>query len=296
LGLTLSGCGRIAFSPLAGDGGASDGAVDAAPPCAQFGPWSAPVRIDALASDEYDWEPALHPSGSPLIYGTTGNAGEMYEATRMGATFGSPRPMTEFNDSQYRTGGATWMPSGDELYFVSVMSGNPRLYSSKYVNGTFQPGTLVAGLETTYVNAPAIAPSGLELYFDDDSMPMPGRIFRATRPSLTAPWTVTGMQSQLDPGSGPYGWPTVSGDSLTLYYEGGSPAARIYTATRTDPSQSFGAAAELLELSAMPLVTASTTGVGDPEITPDGRTLLVALDDPNLTTQADLYVLTRSCQ
>ena len=289
--LVIAGCGRIYFDPLGvrdannGDGGTG---ADAQQIC---GPWSPPTEVSTLTSPIADWEPALHPGGDLLVYS---RFDKLYSATRSGSTFTNPAQIAVLTTSPQYDFGPAWSPAGDQLFFVSDrISGNVhRLWVSDFDGSTFQTPVQVSELANTTVIAPALSGDGLELYFS--TILGGSTIARAERATLSSPWVVTGVENQLRTPGGLVGWPALSPDSLTLYFEGLDAAMnpRIYQATRTSTAERFGTPSLVAEL------VPQTAGdeLGDPDISRDGTTLLLAIKRAASTTDFDIYASTRTCQ
>jgi hypothetical protein len=290
--LLLTGCGRIAFDPLGGDGGsAGDGGGDGSVPLV-CGAWSSTAtRLDALCTVEQDWEPAIHPNGTLLLFTSTrlmpGTSMEIYMTTRAGNTFSTPSVVTALSTvGAAFDGGPAWTAAGDELTFSSDRANGRRLYRSAYSNGVFGAPTMISELANQPANAPTLRADGLELYFDDyGGTTSAAHIFRATRASTTSPWGAVAMQTQLDPG-GTYGWPALSPDALTLYYEGPS---GMYEATRASTSDAFGPG------TLMPGFDPGIMGAGDPDFSWDSQTLFFASTRVSNPQAADLFMVTRTC-
>lgn len=294
--VSLVGCGRIAFDPLGGGdgGGAGDGRGDT-PPALVCGAWSTTAtRLVNLSSVEQDWSPALHPDGSILLFASTRlNAGvseELYVSMFSGGTFQAPTLVSAISTAGAAyDDGPVWNGAGTEIYFTRDQGVGEFLYSSTYSAGAFGAPVPVAGLETVRVNAPALRSDGLELFYDDfDFMTgMPPRIFRATRPSTTAPWSVVGEQTQFDPQQ-KLGWVGLSPDALTMYFEGNNGADHLFEAHRATVDEAFSPATVMSDFDV------NVGSPGDPNFSADSRTLFYS-GKPGASTTADIFTVTRTC-
>lgn len=259
--------------------GSGDGSL---PTCTTFGPWSAPTPLSALNTGSDDWEPALHPDGELLVFNRAfvGN----FVATRNGAQFETPEPLQGWSPGDF---GPAWLPTGDRMYLTHAISGGTyRIWESTYAGGVFGAPTELAGMTGTFALSPTIRYDGLELYYTTEIVNP--AIARATRPDPSSPWTVTGVETQLALPSGHAGWPSISRDGLTLYFEGIDAAGlHLYAATRSTVAERFGAPALITELDGI-------GDAGDPEISSDGLTLFYAIGS-DTGSQFDLVYSTRSC-
>jgi Tol biopolymer transport system component len=249
------------------------------------------VHLPSLATGDNDWEPALSPDGRYLVFmRQLVNSFELYMATRVGPTeFTPPRVLTELNTSAVESG-ATWAPTGDRLYFSSTSSSEARLYVSDFVDGTFQAPVLVSELGS--VNSPTIRGDGLEMYFDDASLPGDFKVSRAIRAAQGDPWSTTGLETQLATGFA-LGYPSISHDGLRLYFEGTNAAGngKIYMATRAAVTDRFGTPSLVTDFG-----EAAGIDLGDPEISADDQLMLMSARGlPDTTGGFDIYASTRSC-
>jgi Tol biopolymer transport system component len=278
----MAACGRSGFDRLGSDGGAaSDGAASGCTP------WGPPTSLAGLQTTGNDWEPALSPDGNMLVFARA--SAVLMAATRTGDTFGAPVVLASLDAAGAEDVGPAWLPGGTELYFTSnrLVNAEYRLWQSSFSGGTFQAPSQVAELASTDVFSPTVRSDGLEMYFGNAGGG-PFEIVRAVRASLAAPWTIDGAQSQLTLG-GSAGWPSLSFDGLTLYYELSSAAGEhIYMATRATQDDLFGSAAIVSEL-------ATDARDGDPEISDDGTALYFASDPAGSSNAFDLFVSRRTC-
>lgn len=290
--LLLAGCGRLGFVPLPAaddDAGMSDtrGRDGASVTCSAWGTPSV-VPVNSIYSD---WGPAISPSGDRLVFESSrknsGGSGEIYQAPRNGTTFGPETEITILSSGAFDTN-PSFNAAGDELYFTSNRNaGNNRLYSSKIVSGAFQPPALVPGLTTVWAEASALSTDGLELFYDDAVGAANASIWRATRPDLAAPWVVDSIQPVTSP-ENVVGFPTLSADSLTMYYEAGKTTPQLYESHRASTSDPFSGGTLITEL------TGTFVGLGDPDVSKDGQTLFFSAA-PTVATDYDIYVATRTC-
>jgi Tol biopolymer transport system component len=292
----LAGCGRIGFRELDDAGGAMGDAVIDAPPgdstisaCTTWGPPSAVMA--GINSADYDWEPTLSPGGKTLVFtrSPTVTTFQLFMATRAQPTdaFGAASMVLAGPGNEL---GAVWTRDGSGLYFVSdrQVAGNPRLWYADFNAGTFGTPQQVSELATEPITGPGLSPDGLELIYSDPG-PGPTRPRRATRATVSSPWIVAGVIPELD-SLQDEGYVTFTPDGLTIYFESTRDSANgfIYTATRPALGAPFGAVIRA------DVFNAGTTESGDPELSPDGSTIVYAAAMAGNAGNQDIY--TRTCQ
>ena len=273
--LLVAACGRLDFqdrvasdaTPTAPDGRSVDGAVD----CTAFG---TPVAMPAiLQSSAQDWEPALRPDGVTLAFSSTRSDGgfqHLYMTTRQGASWTAPVAMG-MNVLGNDDDGPAWNAAGDTLYFSSSRTGTDLLYSASFDGTSFGTAQLVPGLTLSAAVGPAVSHTELELFL---TTPDPGgtgpvsQIFHASRTTTQDAWTVDGPVAELDDMTAETGWPSLSLDDLTIYFERGGD---VFVAHRTQVGQPFDTPVKVTD------VSFSGRENGDPEITVGG--LMFASDE-----------------
>jgi hypothetical protein len=127
-------------------------------------------------------------------------------------------------------------------------------------------------------------PDDLRLVVGD---PTTYELYEVTRPDRSSPWGVPQLLVGLGGNTGD-GYPALRSDGLEIFFESNrQPPIALYHALRPALDQPFGTAERL---SFGPTIDAS--GVGDPDITADGRTLvMVAIPS---TTEFDVYLAERA--
>jgi Tol biopolymer transport system component len=293
--LVAAGCGRVAFDSQADAGGVDGASADGVAPL-KCGPWSTTATLlTDLASANDDWDPALSPDGTLMVFASSrmnpGFSQELYMATRMSATtFSAPTLLSSISPGTVFDGGPTWTPDGTQIYFQSNRNSGDHLWVSNYSQGAFSPPVQIDELSTMIASAPCLSPDGLELYWDDyTAVSITSSIHRAERATLTSPWTVTGVESQLSVG-GNIGWPGISPDGLTMYFEGDAGGtAHLYETHRPSTSERFGTPA------VMPDFDSGAHDFGDPYFSPDSQTLFYTAATTSGTTGFDIFLVTRTC-
>lgn len=274
--VVLGGCGRIAFDPM----------PDGEESCA-LGSWSAPVEVTELSSPSNDWEPTLSSDGQLLVFSSDRDGAlHLYASNRMSDGSFSPPSRIEALSTAATEYGPAWFAS-DRLYFDRGSS-QIELYTSDYVGAEFQPSTGVAELASATVEAPAISSDELEMFYSTSF-----QLRRATRETSGDPWMLAGAVTELDSGSGE-AYPTLSRDRLVIYFESDrvNPMGDIYVATRPTTDAPFESIRSVTELNA----SGGSAGTSDPDLSPDGRTMLLASQRPGGTGAWDIYLSTRGCE
>lgn len=292
--VVAAGCGRFAFEPLASTGtsDATTTADTAADACA-FGPWGTPIDLGpSVNSNTEDFSPALTGGDMTLVWESLrgGTNYDLYEAKRTSPTapFGGVRALTTVN-SNGNDEAPTITADGLTMYFVSDRSGSLFLWRATRATLADDWGTPARVSElTTPVQGPAISSDGNELFFTTVGATAKiqrsvnvGGVFRTPTdvPELSGP-----LSNDED------GWPALSADGLTIYWEAKRTGNDLNTYVATRPS--VGAAFT----SGAPLPIASLLGVdeNDPEISHDGTQLFIAKTGGTQGAD-DLFVATRSC-
>jgi len=274
----VASCGRIGFSPL-----------DDASPCASFGPWSTPTPLDTLNSPATDYGAQITPDGLTLYFDSdrTGT-NEVYVAQRSdrGSPFGAPVRESALSGGSF-TGDQS--PTGDqlELYFDSTRSGTSCIYVAHRadVGSAWNAPTVTALCDDA---GPYVTPDGSTLLYNSSlDTTGEGAIYVTTRASRADPFTVGSTVAGIALPQRA-GYPALSGDQLTLYFEAESGPGgnlELWQAARAAIGDGFGAPQR---------VPGVNSGAGDQDasITADGTELYFAT---NRSGNADLVIATRSC-
>lgn len=280
--LVACGCGRIGFDVSAGSDGAGGG--DGATP---VGTWSTPQPVPGLSSTRQDWAPGLSFDGKILVLGSTRDTGvwsQLYVATLSGTTWSTPVAIASLASTVIDSDPA-WNATGTTLYFASNRVTDCRLYTSAY-DGSFAPPVIVPGFESETAEGPTLSTDELELFY---GFATPYEVHRATRASTTAAWTLDGPVTELNDATSRSGWPSLSQDGLTLYFESDRTGrAQIYRASRSLVGGPFSAPELVPELD-----DGGLSNNGDPDLSFDGKTMLFASDRGGLGLY-DIYMSTLS--
>jgi len=145
--------------------------------------------------------------------------------------------------------------------------------------------------ETAEEWAPMLSPDGLILYFGRVRSPESdlGRIFQATRPSLSNPFTsVIEVPGPLNDANGDVLCPWVSPDGLRLYYNFQSGAVfRLQVSERSSTTDPWPRGTDLWELNVL------DTRLHTPRLTADERTILFTGPDARGGAGYDIWMATR---
>ncbi|MGE0550100.1 MAG: hypothetical protein AB7O24_15035 [Kofleriaceae bacterium] len=278
----LIGCGRIGFDPAADDPAADVPAVDIDP--LVCGSWNAPVRVAELSSTEADYSPAISADGlSVMLQSERGGVEGLYEARRQSTAdpFDPPELNTKISSSSTDSH-PTMSSDGLTLYFLSDRGGTFQIYVATRLtrSSEFADPQLVASTAAFQLTGPSLSGDGTELFVTiRNASPDLGRVTDLDQPTATLELVSELNTADTD------GFPSASGDGLTLFWEGNG-GSDILTADRPDRSSPFGPSRIVEEL-------ITNNYDGDPEISKDGRTIWFVSDrqgDP------DIFMATRLCE
>jgi hypothetical protein len=290
MSLLVVGCGRIGFDATSDVDLGHDGAAAVCTP----GPWQVTSHVDIAATAGNDWEPALSPNGLVLVWTASATGPDrMYVATRptVTDTFGAARALTELWGQQMTDGafGPMWSKSGDALYFTQVSTaGDAQRVAPYRGSGVFGTPT-PSGIPPTSVNA-AFSGDELELFYTVQIATDDFDLGHAMRPTKTSPWvTDTLLDAFNRRGAGMReGWPSFDDARQELYIEyavSGSTDA-LAVMRRAAPGLSFEPPTSIAELA---------PDGNDPDITPDGMSLVFAANRTGGAGRTDLYMVARAC-
>ncbi len=298
--LALAGCGRVGFdAAIGGDDAAADvidddALGDGAVPICHTGTWATPQVIASTVTGSEEADPGISEDELTLYFESNraGSQGrDIYAATRASRTdpFGMPELVPELQDAA-----DDYDPmlsrDGLTLYFGSLRDGTRQVYAATRAVPS-GPFTTIAPLTITGDNvirtAPHVSPDGLGLYYARDL-----EVAFASRSETTSDFTFV---RELDEVNVPAtdGGPSVTADGLELFFDSYRDSADggLFTASRADTAENFGATTELTSALIMNIPTA--TGAASPAISADGRTLYFWAKVG--AGQLDLYTSTRSC-
>jgi hypothetical protein len=284
----------------ASDGGAADGASDDAGPDAggdagacTWGPLSAPMLVPGVNTVGTEWSSSISADGLTIYFereGAVRDDWDVYVATRSiasGAFAAAMRVPGVATDAA-----AEQSPSlsadGLSIYFSRPHPTEPRaaiwVSTRTGTDQDFGDAVLVPGLDTSGVNriAPSISGETRLVHCVVDGSVTHLEI--ATRPDRTAAFVVERALDEVNLTTQTC-YPALSQDGLELFFEGGTPYG-IAVARRASTADPF---------SAPETVDTLGGGAGDPDLSPDGRTLYFTSNRAGSVGGYDLWYSTRAC-
>ena len=290
--LLLAACGRLDFGLRATsvDSAGADALPDA-PPCT-FGPWTTPVEVPELSSIANDYGGQISADGLTYYFESDGTGtGDLYYATRpdRSSPFGTIIALSELNTPSYEV---DISPSADELevYFTSDRTAGQCVFHASRPD-RLSPFTNITRLDsfcTTLMAAgPFITADNLTLYYNLENGSPEGTIMVTTRASTSDAFAAGSMVLGLVDGVDK-GYPFLTPDGLTIYFETGS-VHQLQQTSRPDLASPFGAYIPI------PNINSSADINEDVSLTTDGLEMFFASDRAGGLGGDDIYRATRSC-
>jgi len=277
-------CGRLDFATIARDAGSDAPPVDAC----TLSPFGAPRALTELNSNQTDFGGQISPDGLTYYFDSfRGTSDDLYVAHRASRSqmFDPPQPITDAESDP------TISNDGLELVFSSNRNAERCFYDSRRAT-TADPWGLPTTLQALCsggLGGSFISIDGLTLVYNtlDDGVGE-GKLMVSHRTSVDELFVTGAVITELLPGANK-GYPALSSDELTIYYEstGAGTHLQVWQATRATPDSSFGTP-ELVP----GVDDGDASNEGDASITADGLELFFASDR---TGDNDLYVSTRAC-
>lgn len=290
-------CGRLGFGPASSeDATSASSSLDAAPTdaCALTA-FSEPRLVMELSSPSTDFGGQISADGL-TYYFDSDRAGtqDIYVATRTtrDTPFGMPMPVTELDSTDFDSD-ASVTDDGLELYMASGRAMPSCIYSShRATTGSlWSTPQQVPALCTSGDSGPFVTGDGLTLVYNTLADGVgEGTLMISQRASRNAAFTAGNAIAELSLGPNK-GYPALSRDGLTLYYEGsgaGITHVQLWQASRPSLAEPFGTPALIPNVD-----DDDRSNVGDASITADGLELWFASDRGGSN---DIYVATRSCE
>lgn len=283
----------MGFEPV-GDGSDDDAFV--APTCPQgVGPWSLPARVPGLM-DSVLIEFGPHPATDGLrLYfdrGPDADAGQrdIWLARRPDRSSAFVVDATAIPDLSVPfapDGNPTLTPDELEIYFQSARSGLGCLYTSSRTSTTttWSAPVMLPWSCSPETDGPHVSTDRLRLYYSTrDAGFFTGVIMMSSRLSSDDVFPA-GVPVAGIPTAPRAGFPSLSPDELTIYYE--SEDSDLHFATRLSRADAFGNAMLVPN-------TMANFGQADAAISPDGLELFYASDELQ-GGQHDLFQIRRTC-
>jgi hypothetical protein len=295
--VALAGCGRFDFDPLR-DGG-RDGSLgaDAAPdaPCA-FGSWSTPVQIPMLSSSAADFGGQVTADGLGYYF-QSGRSGsqQLYVSHRADrqSTWSMPVLISELDTTNEQIEAA---PSDGELeiYFTSTRpTGDAQcIWHADRATTANAFGDIVELDQLCMSGRLAAGPyaslDGLVLYYNTFEAPPFGTIYESHRASRADTFDVGTPVPGL--GTVPNGYPYVTPDALTAYYEalGTGNGHHLYVATRDSVGSAFGPPVPIPNVD-------DDSDNEDVSLTADGFEIFFASARASSSGDKDIFTAARAC-
>jgi hypothetical protein len=293
LALVAASCGRLRFDPRDDGGHAVIG--DAPADACAFGPWSAPVQIAELAGTSNEAGPQLATDGVTLYFASDrANVGDLFVAVRPDASspFGMASSLGAVNTTNRENAPTVTADQLDLLFESDRLGAAYCIYEAMRTSTTAQWPAATRHSELCVgagqAGGPFITEDGLSLYYTEhDSTGELGTLMVATR---AARGDAFSAGAQVPVGlTGVAGFPSLSHDRLTMYFEMATPTLDLYVTSRLDESSSFGTVA------ALPFNQANQADQ-DAAVDLFDRELFFASVRPGGAGGLDLYHVTRACQ
>ncbi len=255
-----------------------------------LGAWGPPISFDVLNTASTELGAEISTDGLRLYFDSARSGNEdLYLARRPArdAPFLPPRPITELATASDETDPSL---SEDELelFFTSDRESPSCLYDVRRPSPDAAWGVPVrqsALCAGGPIGGPHLSDDGLRLYYNtkEDAFDE-GTIYVASRASRDEPFT-TGVPVGGLP-TGHSGFPWLSADELTLYFERSEPGyLQGNVATRSSVESDFGGV--------QPVANMASAEISDIALTPDARELFFARNGPQ---SFDLLVMRRVCE
>jgi hypothetical protein len=279
--VAIAGCGRFGFTEHAlVDGDRSD--TNAA---CSFGPWSAPVAVTEVDSLLRDYGAQISADGLTLYFDSNRDGNEdLFVATRPTRTslFGSPPPKLLELDTANPEDNASPRSDGLELVFHTGMC----LMSTRRA-ATSAPWSAPTLTSLCGVNGAFIANGGLTLYYNSVvDLKFQGTLQVANRTSVQDDFAPGSPIAELAGGSAK-GYPALSGDELTMYFESYSSGSNLdlFQVTRATKASAWGTPVAIDAVN-------TTADEVDASVTADGTELYFS---SGISGNQHIYRSTRSC-
>ncbi|MBA3464335.1 MAG: PD40 domain-containing protein [Deltaproteobacteria bacterium] len=230
---------------------ASDAPGDSGPACnpPTLGAWSAPGVIGELAAPGLDGTPMMRADGLELYWKSARSGSlDIYRSMRPTTLqdWGPPMNVTELN-SPANDGSPELSPDGLTIYLSSERPdtvGANDIYVATRTSLTTAwstPARLAQLSSTAQDEGMMVMPSDLVAYMHSHRSGA-ARIYRMTRATKTAPWSVPVEIAELSDGA--YENPMVTADECRMYMQAermdSEGTADLYVSTRAQPSGPWG--------------------------------------------------------
>jgi Tol biopolymer transport system component len=293
----LTACGRIAFDPLeGGDAVGEGGAVVSACPSSSWGTWGTPVNLGLVNSTDNELTPT--PSADELLLVFDSNrpgvgGRDIYVSERADRASPWQAPVLVAGLSSLASDQNPRLVMGDTvLLFASNVgaSNSLDLFTATRTGTTFGPRIALPGYGADVIDeyGADFSQDGLELVLAVDAGGGNGDLHLATRGSTAAVFGSSAPIGAANSANIERG-ASLSPDGLELYFESDRAMGdRIFRATRTSTTTTFGIPSEVIELR-LGLLNRS------PKLSADGATMYFASNGPGTVGGVDMWITTRPC-
>lgn len=248
------------------------------------------MQLSGINGAAFDYGPVL--SDDQLrLYFDSDRSGQthIYFAERTGPTggFSAPAQIAGINSTSF-DGNSTVTADELTILFSSKRSNPGCLFEATRPNLTAAWGTPVRRAETCTTIAssgPSISADGLRLYFNSEiDGNGEGDLYYAERSARGTAFGTPVRLAGFD--TNRRGYPTLSEDELTLWYEQGDPSQlKVFEVHRATRADAFGPATRVDWM--------GSDSEADPGVTHDGRAMVFMSDRSG---GGDLYTISRACQ
>ena len=282
--LLLGGCLGLPARPAdRGDGGTGTDTPLDGPPCT-FGPWFAPQSIPSLETTDQEFDAALDPAATQLVFvrnqTATGNRVYVSQVAIVGPTFTAPTQIFGALDGS----NLGWRSDGGLLYITVSGSAHEAAVHHAGPPPTFDSPMATSDLDSLGTfSRPSFTADGLDVYVSKDAGV--SQIVHAHRGSASDPWPAPTPVDELNAPGSNSDTPAIRADGLEMIFatDRGGGNSHLYEAHRAKRSDPFSAPMPITELGDGIRPTLSRSG-----------TLLVF--DMYTTNNFDLFYATRTCQ
>lgn len=264
-------------------------AADAGRVCASWSPFSGAAKLQGpVNTNVTEWSPSISTDGLALYFARVeGTYDDVLVATRKTTSdpFGAPSKLA------FNTGARETDPeiSANNLELFIVDNVGVKRLTRPTPADAFTAPQPVALVSSDWNGGPSLSADGLTLYHHvcTQSVGCAGKLARATRSSLAAPFVTQGLIKELDVSAALDGWPSISFDGLELFFETErNGQGEIYVARRASTADAFQSPEKV------PLGIGGALPEGDPDLSADGETLYLSVHDSG---SWNIWVATRTC-
>lgn len=271
--IALTACGRIGFDATTnGDGRASGDGAEAG----TLGRFGDPVAIAELNSSRNEYGPTISADGNYMILTSNrGGSYALYEAIRLGGTFSTPAIIAPLGSTGIEYD-ADLSATRLEAHYIASEPPKGLRHSTRAsaVSPWATPTIIPLGADH---EGPSLALGDLRMLIATSTA-----IDEWGRPDAASTnWQRLRTHTSL----ANLTWPAFRSDGLEVFAIDNDANYILYRATRTSVDSQFGPAERYLFGGSI-----DNRPMWDPELSPDGRTLLISID---VSGDYDIHIATR---